>query len=57
MSIDEIHIFDKTGKIYSGTVPKYYGYNFNSGKQIGYFKPMLKNKTLTMCQDVCDHMG
>ena len=25
MSIDEIHIFDKTGKIYSGTVPKYYG--------------------------------
>lgn len=52
MLIDEIHLFDKTGKIYSGTIPKYYGYNFNSGKQMAYFKPMLKNKKLTMCQDV-----
>lgn len=52
MGIDEIHLFDKTGTIYSGTVPKYYGYNFNSGEQMAYFKPMLENKTLTMCQDV-----
>ena len=52
MSVDEVHLFDKSGKIYSGTVPKYYGYNFSSGKQIAYFKPMLKNKKLTMCQDV-----
>lgn len=52
MSIDEIHLFDKKGKIYSGTIPKYYGYNFDSGKQMAYFKPMLKNKKLTMCQDV-----
>ena len=52
MSVDEVHLFDKSGKIYSGTVPGYYGYNFNSGKQMAYFKPMLKNKKLTMCQDV-----
>lgn len=52
MSIDEIHVFNKEGQIYRGTVPKYYGYNFNSGKQMAYFKPMLKNKKLTMCQDV-----
>ena len=52
MSVDEVHLFDKNGKVYSGTVPKYYGYNFSSGKQIAYFKPMLKNKKLTMCQDV-----
>lgn len=52
MSVDEVHLFDKSGKVYSGTVPKYYGYNFSSGKQIAYFKPMLKNKKLTMCQDV-----
>lgn len=52
MSIDEIHLIDKQGRIYSGTVPKYYGYSFDSGKQISYFKPMLKNKKLTMCQDV-----
>lgn len=52
MSVDEVHLFDQSGKVYSGTVPKYYGYNFSSGKQIAYFKPMLKNKKLTMCQDV-----
>ena len=52
MSIDEIHLFDKTGKIYSGTIAKYYGYSFDSGKQLAYFKPMLKNKKMAMCQDV-----
>lgn len=52
MSIDEIHIFNKKGKIYSGSEPKYYGYSFDSGEQMAYFKPMLKNKKLTMCQDV-----
>ena len=52
MSIDEIHIFDKKGKIYSGTEPKSDGYSFDSGEQMAYFKPMLKNKKLTMCQDV-----
>ena len=52
MAIDEIHLFDEQGNIYSGSVPKYFGYSFNSGAQIGYFKPMLENKSLTMCQDV-----
>ena len=52
MSVDEINLFDTTGKIYSGTIPEYYGYNFDSGDQMEYFKPMLEDKTLTMCQDV-----
>lgn len=52
MSVDEVHLFDKDGAIYSGSVPKYYGYNFDSGEQMEYFKPMLTDKTLTMCQDV-----
>ncbi|MCR5716415.1 MAG: diguanylate cyclase [Lachnospiraceae bacterium] len=52
MSIDEIHLFDPTGKIYGGTVPAYYGYSFDSGEQMAYFKPMLEDKTLSMCQDV-----
>ena len=52
MSVDEIHLFDKNGYIYSGTLPKYYGFSFDSGEQMEYFKPMLKNKNLTMCQDV-----
>ena len=52
LSIDEIHIFDESGTIYTGTVPIYYGYSFDSGEQMGYFKPMLENKALSMCQDV-----
>lgn len=52
MSIDEIHIFDETGRICFGTVPSYYGYTFDSGEQMAYFKPMLDNRALSMCQDV-----
>ena len=52
MSIDEIHIFDDAGTIIAGSVPKYFGYSFNSGKQIAYFRPMLEDRTRSMCQDV-----
>lgn len=52
LAVDEIHLLDDTGTIYSGTVPKYYGYSFDSGEQMAYFKPMLADKELTMCQDV-----
>ena len=52
MAVDEIHLLDENGYIYSGSVPKYFGYNFDSGEQMAYFKPMLTDKSLTMCQDV-----
>mgnify|MGYP004492536503 FL=1 len=52
MSVDEIHIFNEKGVIYSGSIPKYYGYSFDSGEQISYFKDMLKDNNLSMCQDV-----
>ena len=52
MSVDEIHLFDENGVIYGGTIPKYYGYSFDSGEQMAYFTPMLQDKDLTMCQDV-----
>lgn len=52
MSVDEIHLFDENGVIYGGTIPKYYGYSFDSGDQMAYFTPMLQDKDLTMCQDV-----
>ena len=52
MSIDEIHLFTPDGTIYFGTVPKYYNYSFDSGEQMAYFKPMLTNKKLSMCQDI-----
>lgn len=52
MSVDEIYLFDRNGYIYNGSNPEYYGLSFDSGEQIGYFAPMLKHKTLSMCQDV-----
>jgi diguanylate cyclase (GGDEF)-like protein len=50
--VDEIHIFDASGTIVAGTEPKYYGLNFDSGEQMRYFKKMLTDKSLKMCQDV-----
>ena len=52
VEVDEIHIFDKTGRIFSGTHPRYYNYTFDSGEQMGFFKPMLKNKSLRLVQDI-----
>ncbi len=52
ISVDEIHLFNEDGEIYGGTVPKYYGYSFDSGEQMSYFRPMLTDRTLSMCQDV-----
>lgn len=52
MSVDEIHFIDDTGTIYSGLLPKYFGYSFDSGEQMAFFKQMLNNYDLTLCQDV-----
>lgn len=52
MSVDEIHFIDDTGTIYSGSIPKYFGYSFDSGEQMAFFKQMLNNYDLTLCQDV-----
>ncbi len=34
MEVDEIHIFDETGRIYAGTHPEYFDYTFDSGEQM-----------------------
>ncbi|XCP84791.1 GGDEF domain-containing protein [Roseburia hominis] len=52
MEVDEIHIFDTTGRIFTGTHPQYYNYTFDSGEQMMAFKPMLKDKTLKFVQDI-----
>lgn len=52
IKVDEIHLFDENGVIYKGTEPQYYGYSFDSGEQMHYFKPMLYDKRLAMCQDL-----
>lgn len=52
LQVDELHIFNKEGVIYAGSEPKYYGYYFDSGKQMRFFLPMLKDKTLALCQPI-----
>lgn len=52
LEVDEIHVFDTTGRIFTGTHPEYYGYTFDSGEQMRFFKPMLKDKTLQLVQDI-----
>lgn len=52
LEIDEIHIFDDTGRIFTGTHPKYYNYTFDSGEQINFFKPLLTDKSLKLVQDI-----
>lgn len=51
LELDEIHIFDETGTIVSGTNPEYYGYSFSSGEQMAFFAPMLTDKSLQLVQD------
>lgn len=52
LEIDEIHIFDTTGTLIKGTHPEYYNYTFDSGEQIKFFKPMLKDKNLKLVQEI-----
>lgn len=52
VEVDEIHIFDATGCIFAGTHPEYYGFTFDSGEQIGFFKPLLNDKSLCLVQDI-----
>lgn len=52
VQVDEIHIFSTDGYIVDGTNPEYYGFSFDSGVQISFFRPMLSDVTLSMCQDL-----
>ncbi len=55
VEVDEIHLFDGNGKIFTGTEPKYYGYTVDSGEQIGFFAPMLGDKSLKLVQDITEN--
>lgn len=52
IEVDEIHIFDTTGRIYAGTHPEYYDFTFDSGDQMRFFKPMLTDKSLRLVQNI-----
>ncbi len=52
LQVDELHLFDTTGLLYGGTHPEYYNLTFDSGEQVSFFKPMLYDRTLSLCQDL-----
>ncbi|MBO6108134.1 MAG: GGDEF domain-containing protein [Eubacterium sp.] len=52
LSVDEIHLFDTDGKLYSGTKPGYYGENLRTSKRFSKFAKMLDEKNFTMCEPV-----
>lgn len=52
LEIDEIHYFSQKGEIIEGTHPKYFGFTFDSGEQMNFFKPMLEDRTMKLCQEI-----
>lgn len=52
LEIDEIHYFSQEGEIIEGTHPKYFGFTFDSGEQMNFFKPMLEDRTMKLCQEI-----
>lgn len=52
LKVDEIHFFNEEGVLYAGSEPKYFNLTMDSGEQIGFFKAMLTDKTLELCQDI-----
>lgn len=52
LQVDELHLFDKEGRLFAGSEPKYYDYTFESGEQMRFFLPMLKDYSLQLCQEV-----
>ena len=52
IGVDQIHLFDADGVIYNGTNPEYYGLSMDAGEQIGFFKPMLSDRGMSLSQDI-----
>ena len=52
VGVDEINIFNNTGYLIVSTVPDYIGCTMDDGEQIAFFKPMLDNPRLRLCQDI-----
>ena len=52
MEVDEIHFFDENGCVFAGTHAEYYGMTMDSGEQISFFEPMLRDKSMSLVQEV-----
>ena len=52
VGVDEINVFNSAGVLFVGTEPAYIGCTMDDGEQIGFFKPMLDDPRLRLCQDI-----
>jgi len=51
LAVDELHIIDERGILFSGTVKEYYNYDMASDPQSAAFMPAIKNKLFELAQD------
>ncbi|MBP1544292.1 MAG: hypothetical protein J6A16_09365 [Oscillospiraceae bacterium] len=51
LEVDELHVTDDKGVIYWGTVPGYFGFDFNTSEQTKPFLPILTDDTLEIAQE------
>ncbi|MBQ4464098.1 MAG: GGDEF domain-containing protein [Eubacterium sp.] len=49
VSVDEIHLLDPQGEVYSGTKPAFYGHTMEDDPTLQQFQKMLTEKNFTMC--------
>lgn len=52
LDVDELHFFTPEGEIFFGSHPEYFGFTLRSGEQMGFFLPMLSDRSLKLCQDI-----
>lgn len=51
MGVDELHVTDENGIIQWGTVPGYFGFDFNGSAQTQPFLPILNDSSFELAQD------
>lgn len=52
LQVDELHFFNPKGVLYAGTNPEYYGLSMADGEQVSFFEPMLRDKSMELCQEI-----
>lgn len=51
LEVDELHVTDDKAVIWWGTVPGYFGFDFNTSEQTKPFLPILEDDTLEIAQE------
>ncbi|MGL1891666.1 MAG: methyl-accepting chemotaxis protein [Spirochaetaceae bacterium] len=51
IGIDEIHVIDSDGVLFAGSIPGFYGFDFNTSDQTKPFLRMLNDNTYELAQD------